>query len=232
MPPPVGIKEKTRSVKRYLKALERRHKPAYPPEPISVLEKLIFHLLAHEAPPTNATRAMRLMRDEFVDWNDLRVASISEITTILEQCRIDSEVAYTLKEVLGEIFNVGHSVSLDFLVEEPLDEAKKFVNRLKKLPPWAGVYLLVITGQSNAVPLDPHTSRICQRLGLFGRKSSIQTRNQTLKSIVSEDDVLRFHHLFVEHGKKTCREENPRCDVCCLARDCEYRRKMRKAQAN
>lgn len=231
MAPPVGIKEKTRSVKRFLNSLEKKHRPGPPSVPMPVLEKLVLHLLTLEAPFTNATRAMRLMREEFVDWNDFRVASIREIATILEECRITIELAYSLKEILGQLFTQGHKVSLDFLLELEADPARKFVGKIKSLPTWAGTYLLAIVDKGTAVPLDPHTSRICQRLGLFGRKSSVQTRNQTLKSIVSANDTLRFHHLFVEHGKKTCREENPRCDLCSLARDCEYRRKMKKTQA-
>lgn len=232
MPPPVGIKEKTRSVKRYLKALEKKHRAGTPPEGLPVLEKLILYLLTSEAPQTNATRALRLMREEFVDWNDFRVSSIREIASVMEECRITVELAYTLKEILGQIYTLGHNTSLDFLLEEDPDMARRYVGRLKALPSWAGTYLLASTGKATAVPLDPHTSRICQRLGLFGRKSSVQTRVQTLKSIVSENDALRFHHLFVEHGKKTCREENPRCSVCNLARDCDYRRKIRKAHAS
>lgn len=231
MPPPVGIKEKTRSVKRYLRALEKKHRPGIPGENMSVLEKLILHLLTYEAPLTNATRALRMMREEFVDWNDVRVSSIREIAAILEQCRISVEVAYQLKDIFQQIFIQGHSMSLEFLLEEERDTARKRVGRLKALPAWAGAYLLAVTGKGTAVPLDPHTSRVCQRLGLFGRKSSVQTRHHTLKSIVSDGDVLRFHHLLIEHGKKTCRDQNPRCDVCSLAKDCEFRRKMRKAQA-
>lgn len=232
MPPPVGIKEKTRSVKRHLRALEKKHRVGIPPDPMPLLEKLILHLLLQEAPQTNAARALRRLREVFVDWNDLRVSSIREIATVLEECRVGVEVAYILKEVLGQIFVHGHATTLDHVATGEPDQARRFIGKLKALPSWAGTYIQTVAGHGTAVPLDPHTSRICQRLGLFGRKSSVQTRVQTLKSIVSEGDVLRFHHLLVEHGKKTCREENPRCDVCNLARDCEYRRKMRKAQAS
>ncbi|MCZ6691638.1 MAG: hypothetical protein O7H41_18790 [Planctomycetota bacterium] len=232
MPPPVGIKEKTRSVKRYLRILEKKHRIGSAPGQATVLDQLILHLLSFEAPMTNAAKAVRMMREEFVDWNDVRVSSIREIATILEECRISIELAYQLKEILGQLFIHGHTISLEFLLEMEADTARKFVNRLRGLPGWAGTYLLALTGKGTVVPLDPHTFRVGQRLGLFGRKSTVQTRTQTLKSIVSSDDTLRFHSLLVEHGKKTCRVENPRCDVCSLARDCEYRRKLKKARSN
>lgn len=230
MPPPVGIKEKTRSVKRHLKALEKKHKPAYPPESQPVLEKAIFGLLNHEAPFTNATRALRLFKDEFVDFNDLRVSSIREIATVMEDCRIDSELSYTLKDMLGQIFTIGHTLSLEFILEEELEVVEKHLGKLKAMPNWLATYVLTVTGRKTVVPLDPHTSRICQRLGLFGRKATMQTRRSTLKSIVSEADVMRFHLLFTEHGKKTCRDKKPRCDTCTLARDCDYRRKRKKSK--
>ena len=230
MAPPVGIKEKTRSVKRYLRALEKKHKPGYPPETLNVLEKLLLQFLTFHAPQTNALKALRRLKEVFVDWNDVRVSSIREIAAVLEEHRLDTELAYPVKEILGEVFHFGHGLSLEFLLEEEPDRARRYLSRFKTMPNWLATYLLDVMALDSTVPLDPHTSRVCQRLGLFGRKSSIQTRRSTLSSIVSDADVLRFHHLLVEHGKKTCREREPRCDICALSRDCEYRRKRKRTK--
>ena len=228
MAPPVGIKEKTRSVKKHLRALEKKHKPGYPPDTLSVLEKMLLQYLVFHAPHTNSLKAVRGLKEEFVDWNDVRVSSIREIATVLDEARLDTELAYTVKDILSDVFHHGHGLSLDFLQGEDADRARRFLGRLKSVPDWLSMYLLTLLDVDATVPLDPHTSRICQRLGLFGRKSSMQTRRSTLRSIVSEGDALRFHHLLIEHGKKTCHEEEPRCDTCALAKDCEYRRKQKK----
>jgi endonuclease-3 len=36
--------------------------------------------------------------------------------------------------------------------------------------------------------------------------------------------------LLIEHGRKTCRARNPKCDVCVLQDICRYYKEMKQTQ--
>ena len=43
-----------------------------------------------------------------------------------------------------------------------------------------------------------------------------------LTAITPRDRMLEAHLLLIEHGRKTCKAINPKCEVCMLKRICPY----------
>ena len=96
------------------------------------------------------------------------------------------------------------------------------------------------------MPVDTHIYRITKRLGLIGPKVSIEEAHVFLttmfyKELVPRRGLLRkpcsgsspdsitagliysFHLGIIEHGRKTCKAQNPKCGVCLLYSLCRFK---------
>jgi len=70
------------------------------------------------------------------------------------------------------------------------------------------------------LPVDTHIHRVAKRLGLIGSRVSAEKAHEVLGEMVPADDVYRFHILTIEHGRKVCKAQRPRCRECVLLKGC------------
>ncbi|HVY60872.1 MAG TPA: hypothetical protein VHF22_04430 [Planctomycetota bacterium] len=222
-------KDVKKKLTRCVRILEEKYGPhIYPEDVQNPLEQIVFAILAARNPVTNARKAVRDFKDDYVDWNEVRVGTIRQLEDTLEKARIEPTARYAelIKQLLEKTFNEVCRVSLDTLRVDGPEKARKTVSKLDCLEPHEQQYLLVGAGVEEAPPLDPATDRICARIGLFGADEAPQKRRRLLEQHVAAQDALRFHHLMVEHGKKLCTEEAPKCAKCPVQAECDYFRAL------
>lgn len=73
-----------------------------------------------------------------------------------------------------------------------------------------------------AIPVDTHVHRISNRLGLVHARTPESTEVELREKIPVElwGDLNR---LFVKFGQEICRPINPKCEICPIAKECEFR---------
>lgn len=86
----------------------------------------------------------------------------------------------------------------------------------------ANVVLGNAFGKPDGVVVDTHVSRISRKLGLTDQKDATKIEQQ-LNVVVPRKDWVDLAHLFIDHGRKTCKARAPKCDACNLYRHCEVR---------
>jgi endonuclease-3 len=69
-------------------------------------------------------------------------------------------------------------------------------------------------------PVDTHIHRIALRLGLVPPKTTAEQTAERLKPLIVPEDRYETHVLMIEHGRRTCRAINPKCEGCPLLRMC------------
>jgi endonuclease-3 len=218
-------KDVKRKLTRVVRTLEEKYGPhIYPEDVTSPLEQIVFAVLAAKNPVTNARKALRDLKDDYVDWNEVRVSTVRHLEETLEKARIEPTARYAelLKGLLESTFNEVCRVSLDTLKTDGPEKARKTVAKLDVLEPHEQQYLLVGAGVEEAPPLDPATDRICARIGIFAADDAPPKRRKLLEQNIAAQDALRFHHLMVEHGKKLCTEDAPKCAKCPVQQECDY----------
>ena len=71
-------------------------------------------------------------------------------------------------------------------------------------------------------PVDTHIHRIARRLQLIGPKATAEHAHDILKPMIAPQDRYAMHVLLIEHGRKTCRAINPKCEACALLSLCPF----------
>jgi len=104
-------------------------------------------------------------------------------------------------------------------------EVPKDMEKLMTLPgigrKSANVIMLEAFGDAQGIAVDTHCTRISNRLGLSKEKDPNKIEQDLIK-IIPKKYFKDVNHLFIWHGRNICTARNPKCDICPVAKYCEY----------
>jgi endonuclease-3 len=182
-------------------------------DPVSTL---VATVLSQNTSDANSKRAFHSLISAFANWEAVAEASVDEIAQSIRLGGLAEVKARRIKLILQEIRALQGSLDLSFLRELPLFEAKSWLRQLPGVgPKTAGCVLLFSLGRP-ALPVDTHVFRVAKRLGLIDSKVSPERAHELLENLVPPEDVYDFHIYMVEHGRRTCKAQRPRCHLCVL----------------
>jgi endonuclease III len=73
----------------------------------------------------------------------------------------------------------------------------------------------------NALAVDTHVKRVARRLALT-RSDDPDEIEADLTGLIEKKRWTKTTHLFILHGRTTCKALGPKCDVCPVSAYCEY----------
>ncbi len=193
----------------------RRWQPGQDP-----LSTLIATVLSQNTSDINSHRAFAALVNRFGSWESVATADVSELAQAIRAGGLADIKARRIKSILHQVQEERGCLDLSFLDNVGLAEAKAWLRRLPGVgPKTAGCVLLFSLGKP-AMPVDTHVYRVAKRLGLIDARASVEKAHEILESLVPPKNVYEFHILMVEHGRRTCKAQRPRCSKCALRGMC------------
>jgi len=189
----------------------RRWQPGQDP-----VSSLIATVLSQNTSDINSHRAFAALVSRFGSWEAVAAADVNQLARTIRAGGLAEIKARRINLILREIEEERGCLDLGFLKELRLGEAKAWLRGLPGVgPQTAGCVLLFSLGRP-AMPVDTHVFRVARRLGLIDTRASVEMAHEILESLVPPENVYEFHILMVEHGRRTCKAQRPRCTVCVL----------------
>lgn len=186
-------------------------------DPVS---ELILTILSQHTSDINSRRAFSKLVADFKTWDDVLNADPDNIAKSIWNAGLARVKAPRIKAILETIIQRRGSLSLSFLEQLPLDEAKLWLEQLPGVgPKTAGCVLLFSLGLP-AMPVDTHIHRVAKRLGLIDEKTSADKAHRLLEPMIPPPQIYSFHINMIEHGRQVCGAQNPKCDRCVLESKC------------
>jgi len=108
------------------------------------------------------------------------------------------------------------------LVKDHNGEVPKTMNELVLLAGVGRKTANVVLGNAFGIPglpVDTHVSRLSFRLGLSKSKDPVKIELDLYK-LVKEEEWTIFGHRIIEHGRKICASQKPKCEDCALSDLC------------
>ena len=213
--------------------LKKRYKPK--PEPnsprFSVLEAVVYGICHEGTTREQANQALSRFKDEFFDWNEVRVSTIEEVESALAGLPHTEERAQRIRRFLRQLFDRTYSFTLDALLKKPLKESLKVLGEYAAFSSdyvTATVIQLALGG--HAIPVDGPVLRALQRLGVAEAEPDLPALRGMLERAVPKNRGLEFCDLLEELAHDTCVEGEPDCPRCELRKICPTAH-LRKEQA-
>ena len=174
-----------------LKSLSKKLLREYKPDERHAQEPLwalVRGAMSYDVPDSRIEDAIKVIQREFVDLNELRVATELEVQEMLGSRYPGIEDRVKLStSALNAIFEKEHTLSLDRLKTISKRDARQFLRDLPDMKPFVEAYVMLMSLDGHAFPIDE------QMLEYL-------IDEEVLEEGTSLDDAQKFveHHLKAE----------------------------------
>lgn len=198
---------------------------------LAPLDQLIRSMIASRANDEVAWSAFYRLRTWARSWDRLIDADSAEIEAVIAPVAHADLKAVWLPEMLDRLKALKGELSLDFLVESPMEEA---IGWLKTRLPGVGdkvaaSVLNFSTLRRPAMVVDAHVWRVARRIGLAPRGAEPEAVRRALTEAAptawTDEDFFDLHWLLKRLGQTLCADSRTRCGACPVASLCEERRR-------
>jgi len=205
--------------------LKKRYKPKAERATarLTVLEAVVFGICHEDASRELANQALTRFKENFFDWNEVRVSSLEEIQEALVGLPKADDRAFRIRRFLRQLFEKTYGFTLEALAKKPLKESVKVLQEYEALH---SDYLLATVTQlalgGHAIPVDESARRALERLGVADPDTDIATLRGILERAVPKNRGAEFADLIEDLAQDTCVEGIPDCPRCELRKVCPY----------
>jgi endonuclease III len=187
---------------------------------------LVNTILSQNTSNVNRERAFRRLRERFPTWNQVRDAPVEELAEAIQPAGLSNQKAPRIQAALRRISDERGELSLGFLADMPLQQAREWLESLHGVGPKTAAIVLLFSLRRPAFPVDTHVHRVARRLGLIGPRVSAEQAHQLLEAQLPPEWYYPFHINVIQHGREICHARNPQCQVCMLRDVCDYYQAM------
>lgn len=143
-----------KKVQKLYQDLKRKHQTSKKVSYEDPLDALIYAIVSHDLNSAKAESTIKKFSDYFVDWNDLRVSLVLEITEVLgDDTDITKNTAETLIAALASVFNKYNITTLMSLKKMGKRPARQALEQIADINVFVVDYCMLTSLQGHAIPL-------------------------------------------------------------------------------
>lgn len=187
-------------------------------------DELVCTILSQSTSDTNRDKGFYALKERYPDWESVMNAPEADIVATIRPAGLANQKGPRIQAALQVVYDDQGEISLDFLNDLPLDEAKQWLVNIKGVGPKTAAIILLFGFNRPAFPVDTHVHRISKRLGLIGPKVTADKAHDLLENVNRPETYYAMHLNLIRHGRETCTARNPKCAICVLQSVCDYYR--------
>jgi endonuclease-3 len=218
-----ALRSKTSMIHRRL--LAEYGEPTWRPH-LDPVSELVSTILSQNTNDANRDVAFERLRARLPTWEQARDASVDEVIEAIRPAGLANQKGPRIQNALRFITEQRGELTLDFLADWPVDEAKAWLTSIKGVGPKTAAIVLLFSLGRPSFPVDTHVHRVTKRLGLIGGRVSREKAHDELEGLVPMEDYYAFHLNVIRHGRRVCTSRNPRCGECVLSDLCDFFREQ------
>jgi endonuclease-3 len=187
--------DKQAVLKKLFPLLKKHYKSSLPKYDLPILETLIYAICLENASSEEADAAQQMLEENFHDYNEMRVSSITELNKVFAETDYPDIKSLRIRNVLHYVFEENYEFEFEGLRRKTLELATKQLNKIRELSPFVKNFTLQVALGSHLVPVDDTMNRPLKWLGLVEPESSTEEASEALKSAVRKPEGPLFCHL-------------------------------------
>ncbi len=212
------------------------------------VDELVRTVLSQNTNDRNSLGAFAVLKRQFKNWDSALKAPESRIAGLIRHAGLANIKAARIKEILLEIKSREGGMSLAVLERMDPSSGLEYLKSLKGVGPKTAACVLLFSFRKPVMPVDTHIFRVAKRLALLKPDAGIEEahelitemsrqalvprrdfKNKTRSAAVSNGKIsaliYELHLGIIEHGRRTCKAQNPRCGFCVLYNMCRFKYK-------
>ncbi len=190
--------------------------------PLPPLDELISTILSQNTNDNNRDRAFEALRSRFPTWEAVRDGEEKAVIDAIRPAGLANQKGPRIQKVLREITAERGVLSLDFLADLPVEEARSWLMSFKGVGPKTAAIVLLFSLGEPAFPVDTHVHRVTGRLGLRPEKMNADQAHDYLSKLFPPEAYYAAHLNLIRLGREICHARRPECPRCPLNDVCDY----------
>jgi len=191
-------------------------------EPRNPVEVLVRTILSQNTNDKNTEEAFKSLTAKF-KYEELLTASEEEIAYAIRKGGLGRIKARRLKTALSALKNASMQRNggdfFHFLEEMEVEEAREFLTSIPGIGQKTASCVLCFAFRKKAFPVDTHIRRIFSRvLGIHSPQEIARLVERSIRS----SKIVGFHLNLIEHGRRVCKPQRPKCEICVLREVCDW----------
>ena len=191
------------------------------------LSQLVSALLSHRTKNKISSQAYHALWDKYGSWQAVIDAPTGEVERTIHMCTFPEVKAPRIQEALQKVQEVTGELSLDFLAEMSVPEARAWLEEIRGIGAKTSAAVLNFSRlRMPALVVDTHHQRVAQRTGVVPKKASIERASKILQNYLPEgytgQQVYDAHQGYMRHGQRVCFWREPACARCAVRHLCDY----------
>lgn len=184
---------------------------------LPILECVLLAILRENHPLASALKALNHLRsrDNFFDWNEVRVSDLKEIQSYLSDYPDSEARAKAIKRFLKDLFRHNYKFEVEGIAKKTWKEAKDdLANYVALTNDHHLAHVQVLTFGGHAFPVDNRLLILFQRLGLVELSAEPSSIRGLLEKNISKAQILQTIAMFEKFVDTVCTEKDPACRSC------------------
>jgi endonuclease III len=210
-------------INRVLKVVRKHYKPVPAPKDRTLFEHLAFACLIENSPNDVAEQVFNTLKQDYFDWNEVRVSTIRELTEVTKPLVDPPQAAARLKQTLHAVFEGVYQFDLETLKKQNIGVSAKQLEKLKGSTPFVVAYVTQHALGGHSIPVNNGLLIAMHVVGVISDSELKSATVPGLERVVSKNKGVEvgslLHQLGVEIGRnpygtnarKLLLEIDPKC---------------------
>ena len=161
-----------------------------------IVEQLLYAACLENATPDQATEAFSKLQTRYVDWNEVRVTTNSELTEVMGCLPNAAQSARDLRRILFNVYETHFSFDLSFMAKEGLSKTTATIaGYYEDIPKFVVNYAVQNGLGGHAIPLNEGALDALQILGVVSVKNRNQGKVPGLERTIAKNKGVEFGAL-------------------------------------
>jgi endonuclease III len=188
----------------------------------TTLEQLIFTVLTSGAKEPQAIKALNLLQEEYVDWNEVRICPEDILREDLNAAGVNSAAPGLLKDVLEGLFHETASLEPEILDGYTPQQFTAILSKINFPKALTASLLLSLESlpKSVNVPIDSGVARVMVRTGFVRTARATNEIKRCIERMLPGREHPNFHRIVACLSQNYCVNGEPNCRKCPVRNEC------------
>ena len=176
-------------------ALKKHYQVQPSPPARPLLDHVLYASLLEDAPYDLADEALAKCEQEFFDWNEVRVTTITELSQVFANLPDPAKAAQRIKGNLQAIFEEFYTFDLDYLKKENLGKAVGKFEKMPGMTPFVLSYTIQHGLGGHSIPVDYSAMVVMLVVGVASQTEASSGRVPGLERAIPKSKGIEFGSL-------------------------------------
>ncbi|MFP6604020.1 MAG: hypothetical protein VB862_15915 [Pirellulaceae bacterium] len=186
--------------KKTFRVLKKHYKPVIPVADRSLLEHLLYACCLENSQPETADEAYAKLQENYFDWNEIRVTSVSELSETLNSLTDPVETATRLKQVLQVVFETYYAFDLEHLKKQNLGKTVKELQKYQGTTDFSVDYITQNGLAGHSIATNRGTIQTLVVLGIVSEVEAKKRRLPGMERAIAKPKGVEFTSLLHQPG--------------------------------